>query len=155
MIKIITGKMNSAKTSRMQAYYDEYPQGDGFVSLKIMRGDKVYGYSALKLSSKEEFPLVVRDEFLQEPFPICCQIGPYLFNQNTVSFIYREFDAMIKKRIEPLFLDEVGLLEIEGKGFDLLVKRLVDSGLDVVFSIREDLVTPFLNKYHIQAFTII
>ncbi len=155
MVKIVTGKINSHKTERTKALYDVDHRGDGFISLKMMLKDKVHSYQALRLSSGDKFPLVVRDEFVYEDFPISCQIGPYLFNKNTIQLIFREISLLIKKRIQPLYLDEVGLLEIEGKCFDPIVRIMVDSNLDCVFSVREDLVEKFIQKYNIKEYIIL
>ncbi|MBN2696833.1 MAG: hypothetical protein JXR38_04770 [Bacilli bacterium] len=155
MVRIVTGKMNSRKTQRMQMLYENHPSGDGFVALKMMLKDKVHSYQALRLSTGEKFPLVVRDEFVYESFPIGCQIGPYLFNQKTIDFIQKEMLELIKNKVQPLFLDEVGLLEIEGKCFDPIVRKMIDSRLDVCFSIREDLIEPFVKKYGVEKYEIL
>jgi len=155
MIRIVTGKINSFKTQRMIDLYKKEGKGDGYVSLKMMLKDKVHSYQAQRLSTGEKLPLVVRDEFVYEEFPIGCRIGPYLFNQLTVETIIGEISQMIRKRIEPIFLDEVGLLEIEGKCFDPIVRRMVDSGLDAVFSVREDLIEKFVAKYNIKDYRIL
>ncbi len=155
MVKIVTGKINSHKTERTRALYEADHQGDGFISLKMMLKNKVHSYQALRLSSGDKFPLVVRDEFVYEDFPISCQIGPYLFNKKTIDMIIREISLLVKRRIAPLYLDEVGLLEIEGKCFDPIVRTMVDSNLDCVFSVREDLVEKFIQKYNIKEYNIL
>ncbi len=155
MVKIVTGKIDSHKTERTKALYDADHKGDGFISLKMMLKNKVHSYQALRLSSGDKFPLVVRDEFVYEDFPIGCQIGPYLFNKKTIDMIIREISLLVKKRVAPLYLDEVGLLEIEGKCFDPIVRIMVDSNLDCVFSVREDLVEKFIQKYNIKDYDIL
>lgn len=155
MVKIVTGKINSHKTERMRALFESNHKGDGFISLKMMLKNKVHSYQALRLSTGDKFPLVVRDEFVYEDFPISCQIGPYLFNKRTIDMIIMELSLLIKKRIAPLYLDEVGLLEIEGKCFDPIVRKMVDSNLDCVFSVRQDLVDKFIQKYNIRDYDIL
>ncbi|NLF48406.1 MAG: hypothetical protein GX582_02010, partial [Acholeplasmataceae bacterium] len=69
--------------------------------------------------------------------------------------IYDTFDECIKKRIEPLYFDEVGLLELEGKGFDCLVKTLISSGLDLVLVVRNEFLEGFLKRYQVKEFLIV
>ena len=155
MLKIVTGSIASGKTSKLLELYDRDPAGDGFVAIKKMRGEKVSGYDAMRLKTKEQFSLVVRDEFLQEPMAIEAQIGPYLFDRSAMEKIYETFDELIRNRVQPLYFDEVGLLEIEGKGFDSLIKKLVASGLDLILVVRQELVPAFLKRYQVKEYLII
>jgi nucleoside-triphosphatase THEP1 len=155
MLKIVTGSIASGKTSKLLELYDRDPTGDGFVAIKKMRGEKVSGYDAMRLKTKEQFSLVVRDEFLQEPMAIEAQIGPYLFDRSAMEKIYETFDELIRNRVQPLYFDEVGLLEIEGKGFDSLIKKLVASGLDLILVVRQELVPAFLKRYQVKEYLII
>ncbi|MDD5293608.1 MAG: nucleoside-triphosphatase [Candidatus Izemoplasmatales bacterium] len=155
MVKIVTGKINSEKTSRMIQLFEHTGVGDGYVSIKRMIRDKVHSYEAMRLQTKARLPLIVRDEYVWETFPVACQIGPYLFNQDTLNQITRDIREMIERKIEPIYLDEIGLLELEGKGFDHVVKDMVRSGRDVVLCVREDLLERVLERYHVKDYEIV
>ena len=146
MVRIVTGKIDSLKTTRMRERYLRDRKGDGFIAIKRMIKDKVHSYEAVRLSTGERLPLIVRDEFVYTTFPVSCQIGPYLFNQETIDRITQSIGEMIRQKIEPLYLDEIGVLELEGKCFDHIFKKMVASGLDLVVSVREDLIEAFLAK---------
>lgn len=76
MIKIVTGKINSQKTTRMMDLYLKDRKGDGFISQKIMNDQKVYGYHAMKLSSREKRLLMIHKDFYLSEFFCIEKIGP-------------------------------------------------------------------------------
>jgi len=85
MIKIVTGKINSKKTTRMMDLYLADHQGDGFISLKVMSDQKVYGYHAMKLSSREKRLLMVhKDFYLSEFFAIDQVVKHYQLKDITI-----------------------------------------------------------------------
>lgn len=155
MLRIITGSIHSGKSKRLMALFESEKKGDGYVAIKRIIQGKIAGYDAMRLKTLEKFPLVVKEEYLEEPFVSECQIGPYLFSHSAMEQIYDTFDECIKKRIEPLYFDEVGLLELEGKGFDRLVKTLISSGLDLVLVVRNEFLEGFLKRYQVKEFLIV
>ncbi|MFA5466478.1 MAG: nucleoside-triphosphatase [Candidatus Izemoplasmatales bacterium] len=155
MVKILTGKINSMKTQRMLDLYKRDHRGDGFISIKHMIKDKVHSYEAMRLSTGERLPFIIRDEFVYQEFPISCQIGPYLFNQATIDKVTEAISIMVNDKISPIYLDEIGLLELEGKCFDHILRKMVASKLDLVLSMRVSLVEAIINKYQIDEYEII
>jgi len=155
MIHIVTGKMNSGKSTKLGSIYNELQKGDGFISVKRMHYDKVHGYEVMRLSSKAFHPLVIREEFSHSSIDIACQIGPYLFLSDTLKHVEKEIDAMIKHSISPIFLDEVGQLELYDQCFGNILKKMVESGLELYITVREDLVNQIIEKYKINQVDII
>lgn len=139
----------------MQDLYELDQLGDGFVAVKHMLKDKVHSYEAMRLKTKKRLPFIIRDEFAYEDFRVNCQIGPYLFNQDTIDAVNMAISQMIKDKVSPIYLDEIGLLELEGKCFDHILRKLVASKLDLVLSIREDLVEAIVQKYQINEYEVI
>ncbi len=154
MVHIVTGKINDRKTTHMLALYERLG-GDGFVSLKTMNKDVVHSYTAKRLSTGESRLLIVRDVFMPEGFDACDKIGPYHFAKDCVKWIESTLTSLVEKEVEPLFLDEVGILEMRGQGFAKTVKIMVDSGLDVYFTVRRHLLPDFLKQYDIIDYYII
>jgi hypothetical protein len=66
VVKIITGKINSAKTTRIKNYYLKHKTGDGIISRKVMIDKNVFGYNAVRLSDNLEFPLMIHDTFYKK-----------------------------------------------------------------------------------------
>jgi len=155
MIKIVTGKINSKKTTRMMDLYLQDHQGDGFISLKTMSEQKVYGYHALKLSSREKRLLMVHRDFYLSEFFCIEKIGPYLIHPSVKQWVEQEIGKMIQKKIQPIYLDEIGALELSGMGFDDIFKKMVLSGLDLNIVVREDMIDQVINHYQLKDVTII
>ena len=155
MIHIVTGKMNSGKSTTLGSIYQEKEKGDGFISVKRMHYDKVHGYEIMRLSNKEFHPLVIREEFSHTNMKIACQIGPYLFLEDTLKYIESTIQEMIEKKISPIYLDEIGQLELYDQCFDQIFQKMVQSGLEIYITVREDLVSQVIEKYQIKESDII
>lgn len=147
MIKIITGKINSGKTTKMIELYEQNQSGDGFVSLKFMNQDKVDHYEIMKLSTKEKKVLMIHHDspLFTEPKEVF--IGPYHLQDEAIHWVHKEIQEMIKKAVTPLYLDELGLLELENKGFHQTVIEMISSKLDLIFVVRSYLLDEIIKKY--------
>jgi nucleoside-triphosphatase THEP1 len=155
MIKIVTGKINSQKTTRMMDLYLKDRKGDGFISQKIMNDQKVYGYHAMKLSSREKRLLMIHKDFYLSEFFCIEKIGPYLIHPSVKQWVEQEIDKMIQKKIQPIYLDEIGALELGGLGFDSIFKTMVSSGLNLIIVVREDMIDLVIKHYQLNDVTII
>lgn len=155
MIHIVTGKMNSGKSTTLGNIYRELKKGDGFISVKSMHYDKVYGYETMRLSNNESYPLVIREEFAHKNIKVVCQIGPYLFLEDTLQIVEDQIDQMIQNKVSPIFLDEIGQLELYDKCFDSIFRKMVESNLELYITVREDLVQNVIDKYQLQEVDLI
>lgn len=155
MLNIVTGKINSGKTTRLLNIYKTNGSGDGFISVKNMKGSMVHSYDIMRLSTKEATQFVVHEQFMDQELDVACQIGPYLFLQDTLNYIYDEYRKLIKQGISPLYIDEIGMLELHDQAFHQIFKELIESNLTVYAVIREDLIEDVLKKYNVNTFKII
>lgn len=165
MVKIVTGKMNSGKTSRIKALYNQNKVGDGIISKKVMIDKDVYGYFAQRLSDNLEFHFMVHEKFFKQntfsddsvnETDFCCKIGPYRVYKKAFKRIKHIYKRLIKNKVSPLYFDEVGMLEFEEKGFYKILKKAIKTkDLDLVLSIREDLIDKIVNKLGITEYEIV
>lgn len=155
MVRIVTGKINSYKTSRIRAYYERTKQGDGFICLKTMTGDLVHHYDLLRLSTQKTRPFIVRDIFYDHTEDIRHQIGPYMFYEAGFQWVEKVIDNLIQSKVQPIYLDEIGILELKGQGFHKLIKKVLDHKLDLCLVVRKDLLEQFIKQYHIKDYEII
>lgn len=155
MLNIVTGKINSSKTTTILDIYNSLKKGDGYISIKNMEKHIVHSYDILHLSTGEKKRLVVRDIYCEKDFVKCCQIGPYLFNESTVKEVEMKMSELIKQGVSPLFLDEIGLLELSGFCFHNIFKEMLLSKLDIFITVRTDLLDKILMKYKINEYKII
>jgi len=138
MVTIITGPINSGKTTRMLETFESYDNGDGFVSLKLSEGRTIKGFDIMKLSTGETKPFIRRVEDLPAYWTENSRLGPYSFSGKAVDWVEGEIEKIISMGKKPVFLDEIGILEISGKCFYKAVRRMIDSGRDIYLSTRDE-----------------
>jgi nucleoside-triphosphatase len=155
MITIVTGKINEGKTTKLKLMYHEDKKGDGFIAIKKMDGTNVHSFLATKLSTKEQKVLMLHKNHYSESFISAGKIGPYLINLFTLSWVEKSIEKMIKKKVEPIYLDEIGVLELDGYGYDRILRKLIESNLDLVITIRSDLVEKIKEHYHLKDVKVI
>ena len=154
MLRIVTGKINSGKTTTLGNIY-KTQKGDGFISVKNMKENMVHSYDILRLHTNETTPFVINENLVESDHVINCQIGPYLFLQHTLDYIEETLRELINKRVSPLYLDEIGQLELYDQCFHNIFTELLESKLDIYVVIREDLIDKVLIKYNITEYEIL
>ncbi len=155
MVHIIIGKINSGKTSKLLKIYDQLKTGDGFVSIKNMSGDLVIGYDIMQLSSKKKLPFVLHVEHATINYEVCCKIGPYNFSKAAIKHMEKTIKQLIENNVTPIFLDEIGQLELDGKCFNDILMEMVNKEIELYITVREDLVNKIIKKYNIKSSHII
>lgn len=155
MVKIVTGRINSFKTTRLENYYANNHIGDGFISRKIMKDNLVYGYDLIQLSTNKVIPFVIRDSFWDGIKKIIYKIGPYYFYQETFKFLEEKIDEFIVNHVSPVYLDEIGVLELNGQGFDNIIRKLINSKTDLCITVRDDLLDKICERYNFKEVEII
>jgi nucleoside-triphosphatase THEP1 len=154
MVKIVTGKINSHKTTRLEAYYQENKVGDGFIAKKFMQETQVLRYDLVRLSDHLQMPYIVRESLLKDE-KVIYKIGPYCFLESAFSFVESEVKRFIREGISPVYLDEISLLELDDLGYHSILKELLAKNIDLVLVIREDLLDQVLAKYKIKEYQIL
>lgn len=155
MVKIVTGKINSYKTTRLNAYYQKNRKGDGFISVKTMQGSKVHHYDLMQLSSKKKMLYMIREEFLETSQKVKIQIGPYCMLDSAFMWLEKEIEFMVSQGITPIYLDEIGLLELENKGLAEILKKLIKLNIDLCLVIRQDLLKDVIEYFKIKEYEVI
>lgn len=153
MIHIITGKMNSGKTTKILAVYQMIQQGTGIVSKKKMIGESVYGFFGHVLSTGDDFPYFIHKSQLKQGKNhdrFVCQIGPYYVYESAQAFVEAFYQAEIAKHTSPLFFDEVGKLELQGKGFASSIQKALQEDIELYMTVREDLIDSILAYFQIK-----
>lgn len=155
MVNIITGKINSGKSTVISQLYNERQVGDGFVSVKRMQQNKVHSYEIMKLSDKSSRLLVIRAEYVDRDVLVACEIGPYLFLKKTLDYVESEIEKMIQNNISPIYLDEIGELELYDQCFDGIFKKILKANVECYITVRSNLVQKVIDKYNLVETNII
>ncbi|MFP4548171.1 MAG: nucleoside-triphosphatase [Fidelibacterota bacterium] len=145
MITIITGKVNAGKTTYMQHLYANKKKGDGFVSVKVFENNQHTGYDLHHLKTKNTKPFIRKKTKLPQNWQEIFKIGDYSFSKDGFAFAK---DIIRNTAEEPVFIDEIGPLEIFQKsGFYSLLKERLNS--DLYITLREHLYDDFLKSFAI------
>lgn len=154
MVTIVTGRINSGKTTTMLNRYEATHLGDGFVALKIMQGSSVYGYDLKQLCGQTHHWMIHQSHY-QNQFEDYAKFGPYLINLATLTTINDIVNGLVAKHVSPIYFDEVGVLELNGGGFHNAIAKILAANLDLVVAVRQDLVKPFIAHFKIKDYELI
>jgi len=155
MIKIITGKINAGKTTTLLNEYRKNLIGDGFAAIKKMKGKEVYGYTMLRLSDNSTIPWMIHQNHYHQDFSHSGKFGPFYLNLNLLPLLESVVNELVKQQVSPIYLDEVGVLEIMGGGYHNILKKVLASGLDLVIAVREDFVKPVTSHFAINDYELL
>lgn len=155
MVTIVTGKIDSGKTTTLLKHHEVTLSGDGFVAIKKTQDKNIYGFNLMRLSNKNELLWMVHQQYYHEDFKRAAKFGPYYLNLDLLGLVEIVADELIASRISPIYLDEVGVLELNGGGYHNTLKKIIESGLDLVIAVREDLVQPVVKYFAIQDYELL
>jgi len=150
MVFIVTGSIHSGKTTRLLNIYEKNKLGDGFVAIKNMNNNTVLGYDLCRLSTKEKKMFILRDSLLTKGFKVACKIGPYCISSEALIWVEESIRQMLSNKRKAIFLDEIGLLELEGKCFDQILREILRAKCDVYITVREELLEQVRERYSIR-----
>ena len=154
MINIVTGSIHSGKTETLRSIYHSIKRGDGVLSLRVMLDGAIYGYEAYFISKDESIPYMIHKNHYQNQFETRGSIGPYFFDRAVMDRIQIHVKRAIEKGARPIFIDEVGRLELLGDGFDKVVKDIVNQDIEAYITINENLLDEVISSYGINNFRI-
>lgn len=162
MIRIITGPVDSGKTTRMLGLYRLAAPGTagGFVSRKFFRDGTFAGYEISRLADGESRILAVlaaeesagtaalpRDRF---------QFGRFIFNNDAFRFGESIIAALEQEPgITDLYLDEIGPIELDGRGFAGLLDQLDKQRQNLNLCIRSDCLAAAVERFGLFPYTVI
>lgn len=154
MINIITGSINSGKTSKLIDIFHSLRKGDGFYNRKVYIDDYYIGQEIVLISNGESSRWSTRGikpQKWQEAF----SYETYSFSREGLEFAENIIASIINLDIEPIYIDEIGPLELQEKGFHKLFKSCLEAKKEVYVVIRESCVEAVIKKYNIENYRII
>jgi nucleoside-triphosphatase THEP1 len=157
MIYIITGEINQGKTEKALSIYN-LTRGDGFITRKILKNNTFYGYEIVRLSSSESIPLAFKSGSTPLMWDEIFTTGSFSFSKKAFAFAESIAEEIIEGDANPVFIDEIGPLELEGKGFVTILNKLLLTDKDIYITVRksclEDVIALFkLKRYEIISLT--
>ena len=155
-LHIVTGVVNTGKTSRMKELYCQTPSADGFLSEKVFSGGVFLGYRLVRLRSGEGRLFALTEEAFHGQYREICRLGPFIFSQEAFSFGIRGLLSLYRDdNVTAIFLDEAGPLELGGLGFARILPILLHSGKDIYLTVRRACLEQFLIEFDIGEYELI
>jgi len=143
MIIILTGPVNSGKTTLLKRVVEELRKQnfslDGFLSEAVVHAQEKIGYNLLDLKLNKSLPFIRKSGHKDWQ-----KIGPYFFIPQGLAWANQVIRR--SKEAEILIVDEIGPLELSGKGlWPVLEKALSQKAQKFLFILRRNIVEDFLD----------
>jgi nucleoside-triphosphatase len=144
MIYIVTGPQHSGKTTflmRAAGYLKKKNiKAQGFLSVAVLDKQKTSGYDLFDLNEKRYIPFIRR-----QGKKIWERIGPYYFIPQGLAYA-RELISLSDKD-SVLIIDEIGPLELKGKGLWPAVNKVILSEQRIfIVAVRRSILEDFVHK---------
>lgn len=152
MVRIVTGSPNSGKSTRFMQLYKMSNRDTGLFSKKIYNDESIaIGYNLLLLPKEEEIPFIsLRSSISKDKIEDYYIQGRFVFDKKV--FQIGEQYVLSSLKGTPVWIDEIGGLELKGLGYDLLLHKLLETDVDIVFTVRNSLLEDVLAKYKIAEY---
>jgi nucleoside-triphosphatase THEP1 len=169
MIWLISGEINSGKTSRILNIYQQKEAGKagGFLSRKLYQDNTICGYEIVRLpdgpcqtlawlgnkvnrNNKSDRDLDWDNEAKEFPF------GQFVFFRS--GFLWGELiidQLLADEYISDIFIDEIGPLELQGRGFYSILLKALQAEKNLYITVRTNCLESFLEKFNIQEYSLL
>ncbi|NLF29190.1 MAG: hypothetical protein GX592_14955 [Clostridiales bacterium] len=155
-VNIVTGEVNSGKTTRMRALFRRTIAADVILSEKIFDGGRFLGYRLVRLKSGEARTLALCEEAYLGQFAQACRLDRFVFSAEGLRFGIRTLERLcFNPAVGALFLDEVGPLELQGQGFAGVLPQLLRAEKELYITVRSSCLPEFLQKFEITEYRLI
>ena len=142
---LLVGGIGAGKTAaglRLLSLLRSYGiQVGGILAPRILKGEETVGYSIIDLSNNATHPFASIE-------PDDIQIGKFYLSQEGLDLAQRTILSALNKR-PVVFVDEVGRLEVQGKGHATAIQQLLQSGSVPVLLVRDTLVEQAMRVFEI------
>lgn len=141
-VYIHTGPVQTGKTTRLMHWASSQKMIDGIFQPVIDEKRFIYHISSRTLKQLEG---IDKENSIA--------IGKYLFSKEVFEWAQNVLLECLSKELEWLVIDEIGPLELEGRGLEpaitkIFIEREKFDG-NILFVVREGLVKEFVKKYNI------
>jgi len=155
MVHIVIGNINTGKTTWLKKRFDHHGLGAGVLGVKLWKDGDIYGYKAHLLPSGQEEIILIHQRHYNHEFENFGMIGPYFYNLDAFNHINQHIIEAIDRSVSPIYVDEVGKLEISGGGYDPVIKKIALSQGESYISSRRDLAQAIIEHYRLTNYKII
>ena len=153
MVNLVTGPIRSGKTAKLTAIADDHPRAGGFCCPKNWQERRHTGYLIRCIATGASVPFAV----LQTEKPVgwreADQIGPWSISTQGFQFAHDTIRQSWDQNHHPIFLDEIGPLELMDRGFANLFRKLLAGPTELYTVVRESLVEQVIHHFDLKQYT--
>ncbi len=156
MVYLISGKRDEGKTTKLKQLSEDQKKTFGFIAEKIHDCGRVTTYNLVNINNQETCVLARLASLpLQEGWGEDFTHGPFRFSYSGFKWARNLLSAAIEAGGKVFFIDELGKLELNGKGHSDLIKEALKTGMNLYISIRDVNVEDAVKTFGIGDYTII
>ena len=137
MVYFITGDKNEGKTRKLKELFGKTDGAHGFGANKVLDCGRVTMYTLTDLRTGESFPLA---KLTSLPIPNDWgrteKHGAFTFTAKGFTTAERILQKAVEEGAKAFFIDELGKLELSGRGHANLIRSALGTGMDLYISIR-------------------
>ncbi len=155
MVYLVTGGINRGKTSKIVSIYNETKSGDGFITKKIFRQDVFTGYEIVRLSNGNKMPFICKIGYEPDGWDEIFRYDIFSFSEKAFYFAENIINDILYNKISPIFIDEIGPVELGGQGFCDIFKEFIAADGIKYATVREACIKDVVSKFKIPEYKII
>ncbi len=151
MVYLISGKRDEGKTTRLKQLF-----AYGFIAEKIHDCGRVTTYNLVNLSNLETCVLARLASLpLLEGWGDDFTHGPFRFSYSGFQWAKQVLNSAVNAGGDAFFIDELGKLELNGKGHAELISSALKTGMNLYISIRDVNIDDAVKAFGIGEHTLI
>lgn len=145
MIKIITGKHDSGKTSYLRYLVKDSKFFSGFLEYKKYdENDEFVGYELYNIETGEKFDFITTDLSKKGK-----RVKDFVILKEGLEMGKKIINEGIKKD-KILVIDEVGQIQVQEKLFHKEIVKAINSNTEIYITVSKKLLNDFLMKYDLK-----
>ena len=153
-LTIISGNKQSGKTSYLiNLLHQLNSEGiicAGFIAEGTFKNNQRNSFKLIDLSTKDEILLMDTD-----PDTGSENIGRFYINEEGIKFGKNILNTALNSNCTKIFIDEIGPLELENKGWSDPFRLLLNSEKELIISVRRKLLEKVITHFDTKNYKII
>ena len=156
MVNIITGPINTGKTTWILNDFKKRENADGFACRKVRLNGEHIGYELIHLKTSEVCQFIRKIDYIPDGWNEAFRLGMhYSFNKEGQAFAEKIAEEAIYSGIKYFYLDEVAHLELKNQGFATILRKILAAKMNLVLVVRKALVEKICTAFNISDYQLI
>ncbi|WP_312693952.1 nucleoside-triphosphatase [Caproiciproducens sp.] len=147
---MITGAVNSGKTTQLLKLYNAGRQGEGFALPKYYINGNYAGQKIVRLSNGDSTIFSLTESYIPAHWQEEFHYKNYSFSLEGMHFANHISDDIIMNNLNPVFIDEIGPLEIQKKGFYSITCKMIAYQKDLFLTVRSACIQDIISLFDIK-----